>query len=220
MRKLFSSWPALCPVILMAAGIGGQLRAEDAVPLTAKVVRVTGVARYSVDGKPWQTLKAGDLLKAGTLVQTAKTKATVDLQLGEGTGSDANMIRLLDDTAVEIKKLAAKGADADRVEETELDLRAGQVLGAVKKFKDGSTYQIMLPAGAVGMSGGVADSRGTIYVLKPSGALAVLAGKMAIAVASENTVAQVVAADQQFDPATGQVAKLAPDAPERKLSRF
>jgi len=206
-------------LLLLAASLVGQAGAQEAVSLTAKVIRLTGAAHFSVDGQPWQTLKVGDLLKAGTLVQTAKTKSSVDIQLGEGAGTDANAVRLFDDTALEIKKLTAKGAGADRVEETELDLRAGQILGIVKKFKDGSSHQIMLPTGAAGIRGEVADSKGTVYVLKPSGALTVLAGKVAIAIASENTVAQIVAADQQLDPATGQVTKLAPDAPERKLWR-
>ena len=220
MTKLSSLWLVLSAVVALTAHPAAQARAEDTVPLSAKVVRLKGVARFSVAGGPWQALKVGDLLKAGTLVQTAKTKATIDIQLGESAGTDASVIRLLEDTALEIRKLDAKSAGAERVVETELDLRAGQILGVVKKFKDGSTYQIMLPTGAAGIRGDVADSRGTIYALKPSGALAVLTGKMAIAVASENTVAQIVAADQQFDPATGHVTKLAVDAPERKLWRF
>jgi hypothetical protein len=77
----------------------------------------------------------------------------------------------------------------------------------------------MLPSGAAGVRGDAADSRGTVYVLKSTGNLVVLAGKMAIAIASDNTVAQVVSAEQQFDPASGQVTKLADDALERKLWR-
>lgn len=219
MRKLTSFGLASGAMLLLAAGLIGQAKAQDAVPLTAKVIRLTGVARCSVDGQPWQNLKLGDVLKTGSLVQTAKNKATIDIQLGEGAGKDANAVRLFDDTAVEFKKLAATGAGAARMEELELDLRAGQILGVVKKFKDGSSYQIMLPAGAAGIRGEVTDSKGTVYVLKPSGVLTVLAGKVAIAIATENTVAQIVTADQQFDPATGQVTKLASDAPERKLWR-
>ena len=219
MRTLNSLGLPFTVLLLLAASLAGQAGAQDVVPLNAKVIRLTGAAHYSVAGKPWQMLKVGDVLPAGTLVQTAKTKSIVDIQLGEGAGTDANAVRLLDDTALEIKKLTGTGAGADRIEEIELDLRAGQVLGVVKKFKDGSSYQIMLPTGAAGISGEVSDIKGTVYVLKPSGALAVLAGKVAIAIAAENTVAQIVGADQQFDPATGQVTKLAPDAPERKLWR-
>jgi hypothetical protein len=205
-------------ILLAVSALSG--RTQSGASFTAKVIRVTGVARYSVGGQPWQTLKAGDVLAPGTLVQTAKTKASVEIQFGTSGVADANIVRLLDDTALEIKKLSAQGTGADRTEEIELDLRAGQMLGAVKKFKEGSSYQIMLPGGAAGLRGDAADSRGIVYTLKPSGALAVLAGKVAIAIASENTVAQVVAAEQQFDPATGQVTKLAQDAPERKLFRF
>jgi hypothetical protein len=98
-------------------------------------------------------------------------------------------------------------------EEIELDLRAGQILGVVKRFKEGSSYQVMLPSGAAGVRGDATDSRGTVYVLKSTGNLAVLAGKIAIAIASDNTVAQVISTDQQLDSASGQVTKLAADAP-------
>jgi hypothetical protein len=190
----------------------GRAQAQDSAPLTAKVLKLSGAVRCSEGGKPWQMLKAGDVLRPGSLVQTAKTKSTLDVQL-----SDGNAVRLYDDTALEIKTLAAKGTGAGRVEEIEMDLKAGQVLGVVKKFPDGSEYRIMVPTGAAGIRVGTSDARGTAYVLKASGALTVLAGKMVIAIASENTVAQVVEAEQQFDPATGKVEKLAADAPERKL---
>ena len=181
---------AISGALMVFATVGTRpAGAQDSVPLAAKVVRLTGAAHYSVNGQPWQMLKTGDVLRPGSLVQTAKTKSTLDIQLGDA----GNVVRLYDDTAVEIKTLAAKGAAADRVEEIELDLRLGQILGTVKKFKEGSAYRIMLPTGAAGIRGDVADSRGTAYVLKPSGALTVLAGKLAIAIASDNTVAQVVA---------------------------
>ena len=198
--------------MVLAAGGTWHANAQDSTPLTAKVVKLTGTARVSEGGKPWQMLKVGDVLKPGSLVQTAKTKATLDVQI-----SDGNAVRLYDDSAVEFKTLATKGAGAGRVEEVELDLKAGQILGVVKKFQEGSEYRIMVPTGAGGIRGGTSDARGTAYVLKSSGALTVLAGKMVIAIASDNTVAQVVETDQQFDPATGKVEKLAADAPERKL---
>jgi hypothetical protein len=218
MRKLISWFLAISAVLLTSAN-SSHAQAQSGGSFTAKVMRASGGARYSVSGQPWQTLKTGDVLAPGTLIQTAKTKATIEIQLGQGTGADSNIIRLFDDTALEIKKLATQAGGLEGTEEIELDLRAGQVLGVVKKFKEGSSYQVMLPAGAAGVRGDAADSRGTAYVLRSTGSLVVLAGKMAIAIASDNTVAQVVSAEQVFDPVTGQVAKLAGDAPERKLWR-
>jgi hypothetical protein len=218
MRK-FISWFFAMGAVLLNHANSSHAQGQTGASFTAKVVRVTGGARYSVSGQIWQTLKAGDVLAPGTLVQTAKTKATIEIQLGPGPGSDANIIRLFDDTALEIKKLATPTGGLEGTEEIELDLRAGQILGVVKKFKEGSSYQVMLPAGAAGVRGDATDNRGTVYVLKSTGNLVVLAGKMAIAIASDNTVAQVVSADQQFDPTTGQVSKLASDASERKLWR-
>jgi hypothetical protein len=216
MRKIISSFLVSTAVLLTGVS-SSHAQTQSGTSFTGKVARVSGGARYSVNGQPWQTLKAGDVLAPGTLVQTAKTKATVEIQLGQGTGG--NIIRLFDDTALEIKKLGTQSGALEGAEEIELDLRAGQVLGVVKKFKEGSSYQVMLPAGAAGVRADTGDNRGTVYVLKSTGNLAVLAGKMAIAIASDNTVAQVVSADQQFDSANGQVTTLAADAPERKLWR-
>ena len=198
-------------MVLVACG-NWRAGAQDAAPLTAKVLKLTGSAHFSEGGKPWQMLKVGDVLRPSSLVQTARTKSMIDIQL-----SDGNAIRLYEDSAVEIKTVASKGTGASRTEEVELDLKSGQVLGVVKKFQEGSEYRIMVPTGAAGIRGGSSDPRGTAYVLKSSGTLSVLAGKMVIAIASENTVAQVVEAEQQFDAATGKVEKLAANAPERKL---
>jgi hypothetical protein len=57
-----------------------------------------------------------------------------------------------------------------------------------------------------------------VFVLDSSGSLKMLSGRLAVAIASENTTAQVVAGGQQFDPATGKITDLPADAPERKLS--
>src|SRR5207302_121262 len=85
-------------LLLLVSGTVGRARAQGAASVPAKVVRVTGAARYSMSGQPWQALKVGDVLAAGTLIQTAKTKATIEIQLGESAGTDANIIRLFDDT--------------------------------------------------------------------------------------------------------------------------
>ena len=61
--------------MVLAAGGTWHANAQDSTPLTAKVVKLTGTARVSEGGKPWQMLKVGDVLKPGSLVQTAKTKA-------------------------------------------------------------------------------------------------------------------------------------------------
>src|SRR5438552_212028 len=87
MQKLTSFGLTVSLLLSIIAGSASRARAQGAVSGGAKVVRVSGVARYSVAGQPWQTLKVGDVLGPGTLVQTAKTKATVEIQLGESSGT-------------------------------------------------------------------------------------------------------------------------------------
>ena len=60
------------------------LAAENVVQVNAKVVRIKGDARYKVGSGAWQTLKRGDELSAGTIIETG-VNSRVDLMLGEGT---------------------------------------------------------------------------------------------------------------------------------------
>src|SRR5262245_45743040 len=54
----------------------------------AKVVRVKGPARFTTGNGVWQPLKVGDVLKPGSVVQTAMEKGSfVDIVLGDGSGS-------------------------------------------------------------------------------------------------------------------------------------
>jgi hypothetical protein len=206
-------------------------RADDEAPLTARVIHLTGAVRYSLNGSGWKMLKKGATLKPGVVIQTAKEKSSVDIELGEagnGEGNSrsdraaweepsVNLVRLFEDSALEIRKLTARGAGAQRVEETDLNLRAGQVLGAVRRLSGGSHYEITIPNGVAGVQPGVAEGVGTVYVLKTSGALTAISGTMLMARVDGEVHTQIVTAGQQLDPGTGVVVQLAPDAPEKKL---
>lgn len=230
-RRLLS-----CAALMLAlAALAFRAEGDDVGSMTAKVVHLSGPVRYTIHGAAWKMLNEGDVLMPGAIVQTAKENSLVDLQLGEaqpneGKGSSradkpggqepgANLVRLFANSAIELKKLSATGAGAQRVEEIELDLRAGQVLGAVKKLTEASRYVITAPSGAAGIEPGVPYSQGAVYVLHYAGGLKVLTGAMIMASvdAEANPHTQVVRAGYQFDPATGAVTNLPADAPERKL---
>lgn len=204
--------------------------AQDFVPTIAKVVRLEGPVRYSQNGGAnWKMLKVGDKLAAGVLIQTAKEKSWVDLQLGPAAGSSqvdgraaweppsANMIRLSADSAMEIQKNSAKGEAAERVEDVSLNLRAGQVLAAVAPTPLESKYTMTFDTGAVALQPGSPASAATVFVLKASGDMAVLEGTMMMAKVDKELHSQVVSAGERFDATTSEVSKLPPDAPERKL---
>lgn len=211
--------------LLLASSLAAA-RAEDATVFAGKVVRLAGGARWSSDCKNWQLLKAGDSLRSGAVVQTANGNATLDIHFGE-TGasagrkpqpaSSANLVRLYGETVLQINKLTSQGSGAARVEATELDLRAGRILGVLNRLPGASEFSVQFPAGIVGVQGNVGGGQGASYVLKSSGELAVLAGTAVIALTKDNAAAQAVTRDHRFDPATGQVTPLPSDAPERKL---
>ncbi len=210
-------------VWLLLVGLAVPALAQAPVSLSARVIRFTGKARCSSDGQTWRMLETGDVLLAGAMVQTAKKNSTVDIELGEAAPGApeqkraVNFVRLFDDSALAVKRLTATTTGPGRVENTELQLERGDVLGVIERLPGASEYNIQFPAGVAGIQGTVAGSQGTVYVLRSTGTLTVLAGKLVLAMADGRTAPQVVAAGQQFNPGTDQVTSLPADAPERKL---
>jgi len=212
--------------VLLLLGLAAPVKAQEAVSLSAKVVRLTGPVRYTLNGTTWKELKVGEELKPGVIVQTAKQNSSVDIQWTQGGAAtnsagalelSANLVRLYENSALELRRLTATGTGADRAEQSELDLRAGQMLGIVKPLPTLSRYEVITPSGAAGVQPGVPESARTVFVLRAPGTLTVLSGTMLMAKADTEVHTQAVNADEQFDPATGQVTKLPQDAPERKL---
>jgi hypothetical protein len=204
--------------------MAGTVGAQVGTPGTAKVVRIQGHARYTTGNNVFLPLKVGAVLKPGTVIQTA-ANSFVDIILGEGdfampvmgTAAPAapspqvyqpnveqNIVRLYENTALGIDKLTAMNTGADVVTETQLDLKAGRILGNVRKMSAASKYEVKIPNGVAGI-------RGTIYTLSADGVVKVLVGSVVIAyVAPDGTVVtQVVNGGQQFDARTGQITPIA-----------
>src|SRR5206468_1016403 len=122
-------------VILAMTGWAAETMAENGIPRAATVVSLSGKARYSADAKSWQSLKKGDVLNPGSLIQTADG-AKVDILLGEWAANasfqeqpDGNVVRILESSVLGIDKLTSDSAGAGSGEETQLDLRLGQIMG-------------------------------------------------------------------------------------------
>src|SRR5262249_11312091 len=103
---------------------------------------------------------------------------------------------------------------ADRVTDTTLNLKAGKILGTVKKLSAASSYEINLPNGIAGI-------RGTIYLITASGEISVLSslndlanmvpsGSVVAAYkdADGNVITQVVGNGQHFNISNGQLTPL------------
>jgi len=217
----------------IAVAMVGSLAAQTPTQGAAKVVRIKGSARYTTGGNVWQALKLGAVLKPGTVIQTGLDRGSfVDLALGDGEtplpsspavrevatanavppsaggGSsakvDQNVVRLFENTVLGVDKITELKTGADTVTETQLDLKAGHILGTVKKMSANSKYEIKLPKGVAGI-------RGTWYDLTANALLKVMDGSVVLANVKDDgsVLTQVVNSNQQFDAATGKLTPLA-----------
>lgn len=191
---------------------------------TARVIKLTGAARYSTGNNYWQPVSVGTVLKPGSVIQTA-SESSVDILLSgeedlvaaplvtpaqqklqqQAQGGRAfqpnlkplhNVVRLREHTLLAIDRLTWEQTGADTVTETLLDLRAGTIFGSVKKSSAASRYEVKLPNGVAGI-------RGTIYSLSVSGVLTVYTGSVVVTFVnpdnpSEN-ITRVVNAGQSLD---------------------
>ncbi len=207
-----------CLNLLAAVSTLGAASAWAAAPegsamsTAAIVLRVSGQVRATTDGKKWQMLKAGDAVKSGMLIQTAKKKSTLDLELGE----PGFKVKLSENSVLGIKNLSVKGPGADATRDVELDLRMGQLVGRIPSSLTRLEYELQFPSGLVGTRGDLGSQQGTLYALTSAGALAVATGKMVVSL-TKGGEPQVVAAGQQFDPANGHVTELPKAALDRML---
>src|SRR5947209_3491181 len=66
----------------MALVLVTNVSAQEVKQLRAKVIRMSGHARFTTGNNVWQPLKVGDTLRAGTVIQTENQKGSyVDLIL-------------------------------------------------------------------------------------------------------------------------------------------
>lgn len=206
---------------------------------TGKVVRIKGAARYSVGNNIWQPLKVGAILKSGAVVQTA-VDSFADVVLNEedsasslsspatpsakpssaaagggggggATTIDQDVVRILEDSVLSFDKLTATDTGADRVTETDLDLRTGAIFAAVKKQAAASRFEVKYPNGVAGI-------RGTLVCITASGMISVVTGSAVAAYTDSggNVATQVVGGGNQFNTKTGEMSAI----PGAALGRF
>ena len=206
-----SKWVAIA---IICAGVISNLQANS-----AKVVRLKGAARYSTGNNIWLTLHQGDVLKPGTVIQTA-SESTVDVILGSEneiatptpvirrfnyTSEDAqqNIVRLRENTVLALDKVNFEQTGADVVTDIQLDLRSGRIFGNVKKLSAASRFEVKLPNGVAGI-------RGTVFDLSANGLLTVFFGSVVISYYdSTNTlVTKTVNAGWVLDLSNGNLSPL------------
>ena len=201
----------------------------------AKVVRVKGPARYTTGNNVWQPVRAGDVLRAGTVIQTSTEEGSyVDLVLGDGSAAvpqpvtyqpgitdsmassgmsfrpsaEQNVVRIWANSALGIDKLTSMMTGAETVSETQLDLKQGRITGNVKKMSAASKYEVKLPNGVAGV-------RGTLFDIQAIGIVKVYIGSMVVAWVdpkTQNVTTQTVMGGQAYDAPNNQITPLTPAA--------
>ena len=141
----------------VALAMVSTLTAQTVTQGKVKVLRIKGSARYTSGNNVWQPLKAGDVIKPGSVIQTGMEHGSfVDLALGDGSGpvaygsssssstptvmpavnfqqpkSQQNFVRVWENSLLGVDKLTSTDTGADPVTETQLDLKAGHIFGNV-----------------------------------------------------------------------------------------
>ena len=210
LNSLIACGVALAMVSTLAAQSGDQS--------AAKVVRLKGAVRYSTGNDVWLPLKLGDVVRPGTVIQTA-SDSRVDLVLGNASAAVArpvpsdmisyqpmaeqNIVRVWENTLLGVDRLTEMRTGVDVVTETQLDLKAGHITGSVKKMSAASKYEVKLPNGVAGI-------KGTIYECYAEGVIKVREGSVVVAYTGPNgsVVTQVIMSLQMFDTRTGVLSAL------------
>jgi hypothetical protein len=149
-------WFSRIVLIPIALAIGCQTKPEGEVALRAQVLRVKGGARCSYDGAHWNTLKRGNFLHAGCVVQTA-TDSAIDIVLVEGYHQSVSpsdyfkrrdwftpegdripaddIIRLYGDTILSIDRFVLRRSNdpGSSTKAVSMHLRTGRVIGGFNK---------------------------------------------------------------------------------------
>ena len=216
----------------IALALVSTAAAQGAMDGAAKVVRTKGPARMTTGNNVWQPLHVGDVIRAGTVIQTSTEEGSyVDLVLGDGhadvpmpvnyhpaipnsmtsqttfrPSAEQNVVRVWANSALGIDRLTMMQTGSDNVSETQLDLKQGRITGSVKKMSAASKYEVKLPNGVAGV-------RGTVFDIQAVGIVKVYIGSMVVAWVdpkTQNVTTQTVMGGQAYDAPNNQVSPLSP----------
>jgi hypothetical protein len=187
-------------VLACVAVLFGSLAVAQAAVGKAVVRSVSGAAEYSEAGS-WKALKAGTELQPGAQVRTGND-ASVVLFLDQ----NGPLVQLTENTTLAIEKLNYTAGGVDTTIETVLNVKAGRIMGYVKKLSGTSKYEVKTPSGVAGI-------RGTDYLISADGTVNVVAGQVVVVFVKSDgsVVTQVVNEGQMFNPATQKVEPIPSD---------
>jgi hypothetical protein len=209
--------------------------AQGAMDGAAKVVRVKGPARYTTGNNVWQPIRVGDVLRAGTVVQTSTEEGSyVDLVLGDVNaatsaalpaaitykpgipnsmaGSTTSFRPSSEQNVVRVWANTALGIDKLTAMQTGADMVTETQLD-LKQGRISGNVKKMSAASKyeVKLPNGVAGVRGTLFDIQAIGIVKVYVGSMVVAWVdpkTQNVTTQTVMGGQSYDASNNQVAPL------------
>ena len=199
------------------------------IPSTAIVVRASGLVQFTAGQGDNQPVRAGDILTAGSLIRTGSGKdCFVDLLLSGDPGSPAlepavfsardsaasaepvveqTVVRLGADSVLALDRLLSFDTGADRVIETQVELKHGRLSGIVRKMSSASVFEVRLPDRVLRVPCGAFD------ISNDGPTISVARGTLTLAwldPATGERTSQPLRAGQQFDSRKNLVAMLTP----------
>jgi hypothetical protein len=193
---------SLSKCLACAVLLGTLLATEsaEAKPGKATVRAMLGSADFSNRSfSGWREVRQGLVMREGSVVRT-HADSRVDLFLGV----NGPVVRLTENTEMSLDSLNYELTGAETVINTVLDLRAGRILGRVKKMATASKYEVKTPSGVAGI-------RGTKYDISVLGVVRIPDGE-AIWVTLVNGVMRSfqIMGGQYYNPQTGSVLQIPP----------
>ena len=215
--------------VLLVATVGGLLWWSPWEPrpahITARVVALTGEARYSQDGKTWGALSLGTVLDpASVALQTHyREGSTMDIVLGKRPQNVAGQpgrttcaLRMFSNSYLRIGNCRLSQDGSGEAGEMELTLAAGpQILGILNRPSGCrlNPGEAALPRLVVAWTP-TTESGQTVFILKYSKEVIVLSGSLALGGPNADILLNP---GDRFNCVSGEISQLPQDAPERQL---
>lgn len=167
--KLSPGFSFKAMALAVAALVAIPVLAQNASTRVARVSALAGDVRYSTGGGAYVPVAIGTKLQEGDEIKTA-AGSHVDIDMGDNVG----MVQVAPNSVFKITTIRTTTTQAEKLTETELNLKSGAMYFKVNRLAKGSRYEISTPKGIAGI-------RGTSGYLTADGQLTIGEGMAGIA---------------------------------------
>ncbi|PWU19352.1 MAG: hypothetical protein C5B50_06785 [Verrucomicrobia bacterium] len=202
----------ITPWLLLAPAARG----DDSIPLSAKVIKLVGEARYQDKKHPdWHELRAGYQLAGEWFLQTDMSHSTgVDIELGGSSAGGRMTVHIFSSTILKLIGASSNKSGSVESRNIRLDLRSGQIRISLDGISDYS-FTLIRAGGPVHLTVARSnqDPKETIFVFGRD--LTVLKGAVTTSMGTGTNI--VIHAGEQLG--VKGASKTPTDAPELKLGQ-